>query len=119
MRFARTRSGFIVAVLMLCVLVGVIVPAYGQAPGPVGEPGPGPKAIAHVPTIAELTPTLIAVITSALLSLAFRFVPALRTWFDQHTPETKQSFMLIATLVVGCMLGMAAIVKYGISEEGL
>jgi hypothetical protein len=116
-KFARVC--FIIAVLLLCALVGLIVPAFGQAPGPVGEPGPGPKDIARIPTIAELTPALIAAITSGLISLAFRFVPSLRTWFDQHTPETKQAFMLIATLVVGSMMGMAAIAKYGFTEEGL
>ena len=73
----------------------------------------------HLPTIGELTPALIAAVTSAVISLAFRFVPSLRTWFDAHSPDTKQAFMLVATLVVGAMLGTAALVKYGVSEEGL
>jgi hypothetical protein len=101
---------FAVATALILTLVAT-APAFGHAP----DPGPRP----HLPTIAELTPALIAAITTGLLSLAFRFVPRLRLWFDEHTPETKQSFMLIATFVVGLILGMAAIARYGFSEEGL
>src|SRR5690242_14926575 len=104
-----SRILFTIAAVLILILVAVVLnaptPAFGQAPGPRPRP--------HVPTIAELTPALIAAITTGLLSLAFRFVPRLRLWFDEHTPETKQSFMLIATLVVGLILGMVAIAKYG------
>jgi uncharacterized membrane protein YfcA len=81
--------------------------------------GPTPPADVHIPTIAELTPALLSAIVAAIISLLFRFIPTLSTWLDQKSPNGKQTFMLIVTLLVAAFIGAWNFVRVGISEQSV
>jgi len=74
---------------------------------------------AHLPSIAELTPALLSAISGALISLAFRYVPGARTWFDQLDGERKQLFMFVITAAVALLIGGIGLAREGVNEQSL
>ena len=74
---------------------------------------------AHLPSIAELTPALLAAISGALISLIFRYVPGARAWFDQLDGERKQLLMFSVTAAVALIIGGIGLARDGVSEESL
>jgi hypothetical protein len=100
------------------VIVSVVVLSFLAGPAVVMAQSPGPSEV-HIPTIAELTPALLSAIVAAIISLLFRFVPALATWLDSKSPAGKQIFMLAITLLVAGFIGVWNFVRVGVSESSV
>ena len=110
-RLSSHRVALVVAVaLVLAVVAGPAV-ALAQSPAPPAD--------VHIPTVEELTPALLSAIVAAIISLLFRFVPALSTWLDQMSPTGKQTFMLVVTLIVAGAIGAWNFAHSGITEQSV
>ncbi len=47
------------------------------------------------------TQAQLALVTGGVLSLAFTFVPFLKNWFDERTPEERAQVMAVLIVAVG------------------
>jgi hypothetical protein len=70
----------------------------------------------NMPTFV-LTPTVLAAIAGAVLSLLFSYILKLNTWYAAKDEETKRAFMLLLLVVLsGGIFGLQCA---GILEAGL
>ena len=92
--------------------------AFLAGPAVAMAQSPTPSDV-HIPTIGELTPALLSAIAGAIVSLLFRFIPALATWLDRWSPSGKQTFMLIVTLLVAAGIGAWNFTRVGVSETSV
>ena len=104
-------------VRLLVVITGVSLSLIA-GPAVVVAQSPGPSEV-HIPTIAELTPALLSAIAGAIVSLLFRFIPALSALLDQWSPSGKQTFMLVITLLVAGFIGVWNFIQVGVSESSV
>jgi putative flippase GtrA len=61
---------------------------------------------------AEMTPEILASVAGVILSLAFSYIPNLRTWFAEKPKEQQQLSMLALMFVV-------AAASYGLACAGI
>ena len=59
-----------------------------------------------------MTPEILALVAGMVLSLAFSYIPNLRTWFAEKAKETQQLIML-------GLMGLVALSTYGLACAGI
>jgi uncharacterized membrane protein len=68
---------------------------------------PMPRAQAQ-DTFATISPEMLSMVTGAVLSLVFSYVPGLNAWFAKKEKETQQLYMLgLMIIVAGAAFGLA------------
>lgn len=70
----------------------------------------------QIPTIEQLTPSLVSLALSILLSLIFRYIPGALAWFDKMGPEQKQAFMGVGTTLIVAAVGIWNFAHTGLTE---
>lgn len=61
-------------------------------------------------TTQPISPELVASVLSALLALAFLWLPGLNTWFASHSDNFKIAFMSVASALIATVMIVIACV---------
>lgn len=105
--FSGTRAfrlGSALLVLLLAALIGVFVPSQSYAAST--PPTSAVESLFYAPPLQEvpsapLTPELIASVVTILFSLAFAYLPGVKTWYSALESEHKAAIMGLVILLVG------------------